>query len=150
MAVPSDKPHLKYESVAEWMKGENVPPRFISIANDELRNKYITQYGELRRHLFAKHLATLTPEEQAQFEKGEHSSQRHAFADRAKPIAEEFERELLQLGFVAKVKLGWYHCDRIVFSVSLAKRPTPEENERLPWLFRGFEAKYSWEETAQA
>lgn len=63
MSVASDKPHLKYESVTTWMEGENVPPLFMSIADDELRDKYITQFGELRRYLFAKHLATLTPEE---------------------------------------------------------------------------------------
>jgi hypothetical protein len=144
MSVPSDNSHLKYESVAAWMEGENVPPLFLSIADEELRGKYIKQFGELRRHLFAKHLATLTPEEQAQFEKDEHPSQHHAFADRAKPIAEEFERELRRLGFVAKVELGWYHLDRIVFSASLETTPTPEERDRLPWLFRGFEAKYFW------
>jgi len=149
MSASSDNPHLKYESVAAWMKGENVPPKFISIADDELRNKYVTQYGELRRHLFAKHLATLTPEEQAQFEKGDHPSLRHAFADRAKPFAEEFQQELRRLGFVARVELGWYHLDRIVLTAYLAKKPTPEENDRLPWLFRDFEAKYFPEDIAK-
>jgi hypothetical protein len=142
MSVPADKPHLKYESVAAWMAGENVPEAFLSVADSELRDKYIREFGELRRHLFAQHLATLTPAERAQFENDEHPSQHHAFADRAKPIAEEFERELRDLGFAATVELGWYHFDRIVFSVSFASPPTPEERERLPWLYRGFEAKY--------
>jgi hypothetical protein len=149
MSVPSDKPHLKYESVDAWVKGENVPPEFLGVADEEARSRYITQYGELRRHLFAKHLATLTQEEQAQFEQGSHPSLSHAFADRAQPIAEEFQRELQRLGFVARVELGWYHFDRIVFSVVLATNPTPEEHERLPWLFRGFEALYLLEDTAQ-
>jgi hypothetical protein len=144
-----DKPHLKYESVAAWMEGENVPAGFFGIADDRLRDLYITQYGELRRHLFAKHLATLTPEEQRQFEQGDHPSQSHAFADRAQPVAEEFQRELERLGFVARVELSWYHFDRIVFSVTLAKVPTAEEKERLPWVFRGFEAMYFWEDAVQ-
>lgn len=144
-----DKEHLKYESVAAWMKGENVPPLFMSVSDDTLRDKYITQFGELRLHLFAKHLATLTREEQLQFEKDEHPSQHHAFSDRAKPVAEEFQRELHGLGVLARVELGWYHIDRIVFSVTLAKEPTTEEFERLPWLFRGFEAKYHIEDAVQ-
>ena len=137
-----DKPHLQYESVAAWMAGENVPPAFLSVTDDKLRDKWITEFGELRRHLFAKHLATLTRVEQVQFQKDEHPSQHHAFADRAKPVAEEFQRELQRLGVVARVELGWYHLDRIVFSVFLAEQPTDEEYERLPWLFRGFEALY--------
>jgi hypothetical protein len=149
MTAPVDKPHLKYESVAAWMEGENVPTEFLNVADDKLRDMYIRQFGELRRHLFAKHLATLTPEEQLQFEKGEHPSLSHAFADRAKPVAEEFQRELERLGFGARVELGWYHCDRIVLTVLLAKWPTAEQYERLPWLFRGFEALYLPEDNIQ-
>jgi hypothetical protein len=142
-----DKPHLQYESVAAWMEGENVPADFMSIADDELRDMYITQFGELRRHLFAQHLATLTPEEQREFEEGEHPSQSHAFADRAQPVAEEFQRELQRLGYAARVELGWYHFDRIVLTVLLAEWPTAEEREHLPWLFRGYEALYLPDDT---
>ena len=144
-----DEPHLKYESVAAWMKGEDVPEEFAQLADDKLRDVYIAQCGELRRHLFAQHLATLTPEERRQFDKCEHPSQSHAFADRATPVAEEFQRELQRLAIAARVELGWYHFDRIVFTVILADVPTAKESERHPWLFRGFEAMCIVEDTNQ-
>lgn len=139
---PADKPHLRHSSIAEWFKAEGLVGPLVNIADEAERERRIHEFGELKRFLFAKHLATLTPEERRQFEKGDHPSQTHSFADRAKPVAEEFRRELQQFGVVARVDLGWYHLDRIVLSVALAENPTAEEYEQLPQFFRGFEAKY--------
>ena len=75
-----DKRHLEYDSVDEWMAGENVPDNFISVKDGQLRDKYITEYGELRRHLFAKHAATLSTEDQQKLNDGNHPSQSHALS----------------------------------------------------------------------
>ena len=135
--------HLQYDSVEDWMTGEDVPIGFIKEPDPILRDKYIRQYGELRRHLYAKHVATLAPDDQQAINDGSHPSQSHRFADDAQPYCEQLERHLGALGLdVSGVHLGWYHMDRIVLTVE-----TPEDLDaarfgQLPWLFEGFEIKY--------
>ncbi len=134
--------HLQYESIDEWMLGEKVPAGFVSLDDAELRNRYITEYGELRRHLFAKHTATLSPEDQRKLNDGNHPSQSHAFAELAEPYCELLKGHLHALGLEPnEVVLGWYHMDRIVLTVYLDDSQIPAST-KPPWLFQGFEVFY--------
>ena len=147
---PKPKRHLCYDSVREWMVGERVPENFFRLEDPALRDKYITEYGELRRHLFEKHIRTLPETEQELFKTGRHPSESHRFAAQAEPYAERLQRHLESLGEkVAAVRIGFYHCDRIVLSVDLEPRPRAIDLETLPWLFEGFEIKY-WVDPNQA
>jgi hypothetical protein len=137
------KRHLRYPSLEAWFTGEGLKDPFSPNADPAERNRRITEYGELRQHLFAKHIKTLSPEEQRQFQEGTHPSQSHGFADRAEPFVALLREHLANLGFPSKVCLGWYHMDRIVLSADLDADPGEGQRE-LPWLFRGFEIKYNW------
>ena len=61
------KRHLRYPSVEAWFKGEGLKEPVFKIADPVERDRRITEYGELRQHLFAKHTKTLSPEEQREF-----------------------------------------------------------------------------------
>ena len=100
--------HLQYESVEEWMAGENVPTGFIMEPDPGLRDKYMCQYGDLRRYLYAKHVGTLSPEVQQAINAGSHPSQSHGFANAAQPYCELLECHLKSIGLnVTDVQLGW-------------------------------------------
>ena len=135
--------HLQYDSVEDWMTGENVPVGFINEPDPILRDKYIWQYGELRRHLYARHVVTLSRDEQHAINAGCHPSQSHRFADRAQLYCELLESHLVSLGLdVSEVHLGWYHMDRIVLTVETPEQLDASSYKRRPWLFQGFEIKY--------
>jgi hypothetical protein len=135
--------HLQYATAEDWLKGEGIKTSIIEIADPVERDRRITEYGELRQQSFAKHVETLSADERSQFADGTHPSQSHSFADRAEPFAEALSNYLNEMGYTAKVSLGWYHCDRIVLYVDLEKDPQDRSRE-LPWLFRGFETRYTW------
>jgi hypothetical protein len=137
------KRHLRYPSVEAWFKGEGLTKPISKISDPVERDRRITQYGELREHLFAKHLKTLSPDEQREFKEGTHPSQSHRFADRAEPFVALLVEHLASLGFPGEAFLGRYHMDRIVLAADLVKDPG-ERHPELPWLFRGFEIKYNW------
>lgn len=137
------KRYLRYPSVEAWFEGEGLTVGVVKIADPVERDRRITEYGELRQHLFAKHIKTLTRDEQRQFKQGKHPSQGHRFADRAQPFVPLLHEHLASLGFSNKVCLGWYHMDRIVLSAELDEDPGERKRE-LPWLFSGFEIKYTW------
>ncbi len=125
------------------MVGENVPMGFANEPDPILRDKYIRQYGELRRHLYAKHVATLSSDDQQAINDGCHPSQSHRFADDAQPYCERLEQHLVSLGLdVSDVHLGWYHMDRIVLCVETPEQLDASRFRELPWLFQGFEIKY--------
>ena len=135
--------HLQYDSVEDWMTGETVPMGFIKEPDPILRDKYIRQYGELRRHLYAKHVATLSPDVQQAINDGCHPSQSHRFADEAQPYCELLQHHLESVGLdVSDVHLGWYHMDRVVLSVETTEQLDASRFRKLPWLFQGFEIKY--------
>ncbi|MCA8989116.1 MAG: hypothetical protein KDA78_15830 [Planctomycetaceae bacterium] len=137
------KRHLRYDSISGWIAGENVPLDFIHHPDLAERDKYLTQYGELRRHLFDKHIKTLSNAEQELFKLGRHPSQSHEFAAAAKSYTEKLRIHLQQLDcHVIDVCVGFYHCDRIVLSVDLADSDA-DKLQSLPWLFAGFEIKYA-------
>ncbi len=125
------------------MTGENVPTGFIKEPDPVLRDKYIQQYGELRRHLYAKHVATLSPDDQKAMSDGCHPSQSHRFGDDALPYCERLKHHLMSHDLdVSDVHLGWYHMDRIVRTVETPEQLDAERFRQLPWLFQGFEIKY--------
>ena len=135
--------HLEYDSVQDWIAGENVPPNFVSMDDASLRDKYITEYGELRRHLFAKHAATLSHVDQKKLSDGTHPSQSHSFATDAEPYCQLLDTHLQSLGIVAdEIVLGWYHMDRIVLTVYCDESDVGSADQKPPWLFKGFEVFY--------
>jgi hypothetical protein len=137
------KRHLRYPSIEAWFKGEGLTEPVFKIADLVERDRRIAEYGELRQHLFAKHIKTLSREERRKFKEGTHPSQSHRFADRAEPFVGLLREHLGSLGFPSEVCLGWYHMDRIVLTADLHDDPGERQHE-LPWLFRGFEIKYNW------
>ncbi len=137
------KRHLNYNSVEDWMAAANVPPNFVSIKDEKMREKYISEYGELRRHLFAKHAATLSDSDQQKLSDGKHPSQSHEFAPDAEPYCEMLDTHLRTLGIDAdEIVLGWYHMDRIVLNVTMQNSELESTDDKRPWLFRGFEVFY--------
>jgi hypothetical protein len=139
----SQKRHLRYRSLEAWYKGEGISGSLFQIADPEEQDRRLNEYAELRQHLFRKHLATLSSEEQRQFDEGAHPSQDWDYADAAKPFCPRLREHLAQLGFNAEVNLGFYHFERIVLCADLEADPG-ERRSTLPWLFRGFEVKYLW------
>jgi len=137
------KRHLRYASVEAWVQGEGLTEAVFKIADPVERDRRITEYAELRQHLFARHIKTLSPQEQHEFKRGTHPSQSHRYADRAEPFTSLLREHLADLGFPCEVFLGWYHLDRLVLSADLVDEPGQRQRE-LPWLFRGFEIKYNW------
>lgn len=137
------KRHLRYSSIEAWQKGEDLTESLPQIADPAERDRRFNEYCELRQHLFAKHIRTLSREERRAFQQGKHPSQSHRFADRAEPFVASLRKHLGSLGFASKVGLGWYHMDRIVLWAELDEDPGERQRE-LPWLFRGFEIKYRW------
>ena len=125
------------------VQGRGATEPVIKIADPVERDRRITEYGELRQHLFAKHIKTLSREEQREFKEGTHPSQSHRFSDRAEPFVGLLREHLANLGFPSKVCLGWYPMDRIVLSADLDEDPGERQRE-MPWLFRDFEIKYNW------
>lgn len=136
------KKHLQYASVWEWQQGEGVPDKFITHKNPVRRDRWIMQYGELRRHLYQKHIKSLDTDEQQLIAENRHPSQSHRFADNALPYLDSLKQELDLIGLVYNsVELGMYHMDRIILSVDLD--PVQQADPAgWPWLHRGFEVKY--------
>lgn len=131
--------HLRYSSVFAWTEAEKING---PIADAKLQNRFNDQLGELRRHLFNKHLATLSVAEQEQLKAGSHPSQSHQKVKDADEFAALLHSELLQHGFDIQVQPGCYHMDRVILSLF------PDENVNriklakvVPQLFRGYEIK---------
>lgn len=138
------KRHLKYDSIDDWMTAENVPSNFVSMENEKLRDKFINEWGELRRHLFAKHASTLSGSDQQKLRDRNHPSQSHAFAKDAEQYCKSLNAHLKLLGIVAdEIVLGWYHLDRIVLTVTLDESDLESTKQQRPLLFQGFEVFYS-------
>jgi hypothetical protein len=139
---PADKPHLRHSSIAGWFKAEGLTGPLSNIADEAERERRLHEYGELKRFLFARHLASLPEAEQQEYRAGAHPSQSHRFCDRAQPIAQELHEVLASRGYEAKVEIGFYHLDRIVLYAELSRWPGEETWPTWPWFFRGFEVIY--------
>ena len=135
------KKHLRYDSVEQWMEAENIPKNFIMIKDDKLRDQYITQYAELREHLYIKHVKLLSIGEQKLIESGNHPSQNHSLSDEAEKYVDDFKKELSGLSCIKDITVGLYHGGRIIISVEVYENTPKEEINIIPWLYRGFEVK---------
>jgi len=139
---PEEKPHLRHSSLAAWFKAEGLTGPLVNTIKDEAeQERRLREFGELQRFLFAKHLASLPEVQQQEYRDGTHASQSHRFRDRALPIAQQLQEELVQRGYAAKVEIGLYHLDRLILCAQLSRWPTEEEWPSWPWFFRGFEVK---------
>jgi prepilin-type N-terminal cleavage/methylation domain-containing protein/prepilin-type processing-associated H-X9-DG protein len=110
------------------------------ISARELLDRRLREVGELRRYLFAKHLAGLSEDEQRSYREGSHPSQAHDRAEAAELVAEEFHRVLVERGIMAEVSLGFYHFDRIALDVLLPEWPVAGQWPDDLCFFHGFEA----------
>jgi len=133
--------HLTYDTLEAFC--ESLPPDWMKHPDMAKRDLWLEQFAELRKHLYDMHVATLTDEEQREIEAGTHPSQSHKFEERAQPFTIYLKEELARLGYNAQVKVGIYHCDRIVLSAKLDRTPSGRTRD-VPWLFRGFEVKYGF------
>lgn len=98
--------------------------------------------ARLRRHLFERHVSTLSPEEQTRIREGSHPSQSHACAEEAERYVDLLVRHLADPGYDAHVGIGFYHANRIVLTAELDHVPEMLEYAKvLPLYFRGFEVK---------
>jgi hypothetical protein len=136
------KGHLEYDSIAAWFEGEGISTPIMQIKDEARRSKYLEQLGELRQHLFDRHLKTLAREEQDLFHQGTHPSQNHAFKEAAKPYVEALRKDLSEADDVLDVRLGFLQGNRIGLEVVLKQTPSFEERIRKPWLYHGFEVRY--------
>jgi hypothetical protein len=141
-----DQRHLNYDSLQAWAEGDGLPKDWTKHPDQKQRNMWWQQYAELKQHLWQRHIATLTPEEQQEFKAGTHPSLSHEFRDRAQPFTEYLKEELARQGYNAEVRLGFYHLDRIVLNAVLDRTP-PDRLREVPWLFRGFEVFYRFPDT---
>src|SRR5262245_4248429 len=97
---PVDKPHLRHSSLASWFKAEGLAGALTRTIKDEAElERRLHEFGELHRYLFARHLASLPEEEQQEYHAGTHPSQSHRFRDRAEPIAQQLQQELVGRGY---------------------------------------------------
>jgi hypothetical protein len=139
------KRHFKYDNLYDWFVGERVPERFVFLEDETERDKWITQYGELRQHLFERHLKTLSSEAQIRMREGRHPSQSHARVDEARPYIDLLTRHLADLGYPAHVRLIFHQMDRIRLSAALDHVPEKiEYGKLLPLYFEGFEVTYCY------
>ena len=133
--------HLRYRSMEEWREKENIRS-FRHPENPELEKRLTRQLEELRKHLWKKHLAQLSPEERKQIKKGDHPSQSHMRIDQAKPIFDEFRLRVQPLPYVSDVTMvaRQMHADGIVIRLKLAQDVSWRVwREHIPTFFRGFE-----------
>jgi hypothetical protein len=137
-SVPEQLP--EYESLEAWATAIGLPDDWTKHPDSAQRDRWWQQYGEVKQQMWKRHLATLSDEEQKQFEDGSHPSLSHDRADLARPFCAMLKADLARRGLEAVVKIGFYHMDRIVLSAYFAERP-PEGFPGSPWLFRGFEVK---------
>lgn len=124
-----------------------IPKDFIRIPDPVERARLFEEYIRIRDSFFRKHLGSLPRSERRQFATGTHPSQSHSLAKSAEPMAPELERHLADQGVPAIVQIGYYQMDRVVLSAELSTDPGAKSGE-LPWLFRGFEVKYHWRNSA--
>lgn len=131
--------HLRYDSIDEWMGREHITS-LDHPENPALQERLFHQLGELREHLWRRHLASLTSEERRQLETGQHPSQSHSRYEQAKPIFEEFRARVELLPYVAEVFMPAYHVDRLVFRVKVTKDVDwLTWHKDIPQFYRGFE-----------
>ena len=134
------KKHLKYDSVDAWIEGEKIPIPFSTVKDEKLCDELFTKLGELRQHLFNRHLEQLSETEREQLKAEEHASQSHEHIETAKVIAKELAIELSRHKYVVDVFPGLYHMNRIVLDVVIENKSSLKlATKTVPQFFKGFE-----------
>ena len=119
---------------------EHIPTPFSAIQDPERLNEVMTQYGELRKHLFDAHVETLTPEQQSLLNEGKHPSQAHALTQQALPFADALAKKLSHLPHVREVKVATYHMNRNLLYVYVTDMDLLDSRlSGIPDFFEGFE-----------
>ena len=135
--------HLRYRSMEEWRERENIRS-FRHPENPDLEKKLTRQLERLRKHLWKKHLAQLSPEERRQIKKGDHPSQSHLRIDQAKPFFDEFRLRVGHLSYISDVTMvaRQVQANGIVIRLKLAQGVSWRVwREHIPNYFRGFEVQ---------
>jgi hypothetical protein len=140
--------HLTYDSLEAWAEGEHLPKDWIKFPDTEKRKNWFSQLAELKQHLWNRHIASLTEAEQNEFQNRTHPSLSHKFRDRAQPFTVEFQNHLASLGYKSEVKIIFGQMDRLLLHATLDKTP-PNRLRGVPWLFRGFELRYTFPDTVE-
>ncbi|MEO0588891.1 MAG: hypothetical protein AAF078_14785 [Planctomycetota bacterium] len=91
-----------------------------------------------------RHKKTLSDEEVASLHDGSHPSLSHDRDADAREILKGLEDELRSRSLSAQVELGYYHLNRLIFTVEFPA--TPPDPKQLPRFFHGFEVFYFWPE----
>lgn len=141
------KSHLKYTSTSSWFHGESVPKGFALEYGSGRRpdyKVYVTQYRELRQHLFDKHMKTLPDEIQTQLKNRQHPSQTHAKKQQAEPVLQRLKDTLSGFDFVKDVSIKMAQMDMVQFNVSLKNEPTIEQAEMIPEYLEGYIINTVW------
>ena len=105
---------------------------------------YVTQYCELRQHLFEKHLKTLSDEIQEQLRSGHHPSQSHSRIEEAVPVLQRLKTLLSGLEFIKEVAIKSAQMNLVQFDVILKSEPTLEQAEMIPEYFEGYVINIIW------
>ena len=121
-----------------------LPEQWMNESNPKLRDKYFKRFSKLRSRIYKEHLATLTKLERKNIKSNNHPSLSHARGEEARLIANKLKVTLIEHGinFVLEVKIGFYHCDRIIFLILVDNSVEQIEAEsKLPFYFHGFETR---------
>jgi len=140
-AFNKKKSHLGYTSTASWLHGESVPKGFVVEYGSGRRPDfkiYVTQYCELRQHLFDQHLKTLPDEIQKQLKSGQHPSQSHSKIKQAEPVLQRLKDLLSGLDFIKEVSIKNAQMNMVQFNVFTNNEPTLEQAEMIPEYFEGY------------
>lgn len=141
------KSHLEYTSISGWLHGESVPQKFALEYGSGRRpdyKVYMTQFCELREHLFERHIKTLPEEIQKQLESGQHPSQSQANIGQAEPVLKRLKDILSGLDFVEDVSIKRAQMNLAQFNVIVKDEPTLQQSEMIPEYFEGYVINTVW------
>ena len=147
------KSHLEYTSISSWFHGESIPKGFALEYGSGRRpdyKVYMTQFCELRQHLFDKHMKTLPKEIQTQLKNRQHPSQSHTTKQQAKPVLQRLKNALSGLDFVKDVSIKMAQMNMVQFNVILKSEPTVEQAEMIPEYLEGYIVNTVWNHNSNA
>jgi hypothetical protein len=129
----------EYKTLWEW--SQDVGP---SGKGSHAEAERLEEGIKVREQIWRRHLETLSLKEQNALRDGTHPSLSWDRAELAQPVAVELEQHLKALGFkIAKVRLGLYHGNNLVMSVTFEQDSlTPEVQRSVPTYYRGYQIKF--------
>lgn len=106
------------------------------------RTRRIENVNWLRRRAWKRHERTLDRDTRASLREGTHASQSHSRADELLPVLHRFREQIGTPPWLDEIDFGWYHLDRIVFSVIINNTAAyAEAVAATPQFFEGVEVK---------